>query len=238
LTQPDRLPTEGDREQWAQLLRNKKYQLGLGYFVTKQPASYLDSDFQEARREEVKFFRSKKFKVTVDEEKLGTDQLRKALSSWLLATAHRQLPTIRVKIEQKLSQMHNRLQELPEPHAEPRHEVHSFVQSFMTEFNKRMGQNAQGEERNIWTYWAVLKEQFESHVIEFLRPKCTITSDLALDDASAENGIDDQTATLFATPVIPSKRKAGDVGNNETRQMPRGSSTRRILFNKRLTGER
>jgi GTPase SAR1 family protein len=136
LTKPDKLDKHLTHEQWVEVLNENAWTLGHGYFVTKQPGKASENNYELAREEETRFFKSNKWvsMFPAPEDRLGTVRLGEALSSWLLSTSHRCLPQVLSKIEEKFCDMENRLELLPKPHREPRHEVQSFVQYFMSKF--------------------------------------------------------------------------------------------------------
>ena len=104
LTKPDRL--DDSVAQWQEVLSGQKFQLELGYFVTKQPATgKLDIPYEEARAEEMEFFESAGWQMHFAHvsEYQGTRNLQIALSKQLLAISSKSIPEIRIKLHGEIA---------------------------------------------------------------------------------------------------------------------------------------
>lgn len=84
LTKPDRIQNGESLSQWIQILENKRFLLGLGYFVVKNnPDPMVDHTI--ARKEEDEFFRSPPWSTGLKQfrNRFGTLQLQAFLSDQL-----------------------------------------------------------------------------------------------------------------------------------------------------------
>lgn len=84
LTKPDRIQNGESLSQWIQILENKRFLLGLGYFVVKNnPDPVVDHTI--ARKEEGEFFRSPPWSTDLKQfrNRFGTLQLQAFLSDKL-----------------------------------------------------------------------------------------------------------------------------------------------------------
>jgi hypothetical protein len=121
LTKPDRLPAGDPTDAWRDILEGKTYQLGHGYYVTKQPSQMESLEFQtpEAIRQlEIDFFNrnepwAKEFVVFKD--KFGTAALQRDLSGKLAAHILLCLPDIRSRVSERLVEIDHSLMSMPEP---------------------------------------------------------------------------------------------------------------------------
>lgn len=86
LTKPDRIQHGESLSQWAQILENKRFLLGLGYFVVKNNPDPL-VDHPIARTEEEEFFRNPPWSTDLKQfrNRFGTFQLQAFLSERLAA---------------------------------------------------------------------------------------------------------------------------------------------------------
>lgn len=84
LTKPDRIQRGESLSQWVQILENKRFLLGLGYFVVKNNSDPL-VDHPIARTEEEEFFRSPPWSTSLEQfrNRFGTLQLQAFLSDRL-----------------------------------------------------------------------------------------------------------------------------------------------------------
>ena len=90
LTKPDRIAKGESYQQWANVLNNEEFEVGQGYFVTKQPSqSALDAglrDHAKAREEEELFFATQEPWATGfsnHRDRFGTRKIQEALSTML-----------------------------------------------------------------------------------------------------------------------------------------------------------
>jgi GTPase SAR1 family protein len=230
LTKPDRLPKANKHQQWRRVLQGEDFVLGHGYYVTKQLADANDGNFDKARKEEERFFtKDAKWvgKFVGTEDRLGTNNVRDALSSWLRSTAQRSLPSILQKIHEKLEWMDNRLQQLPEPHREPRLEVQTLIHQFIERFTAQVSQDS-SEVNSVWSEWIRNKKWFEHQIIMKLRPKINTGRDIEAPMATEPTqprGSPLKRAN--AAPVTPSKRKHREMSYNEGASSQNYSQTSR-----------
>ncbi|KAI9805952.1 MAG: hypothetical protein M1825_000566 [Sarcosagium campestre] len=124
LTKPDRMEMGDSYDQWRQILSGNLYDLGFGYFVTKQPAQASlrrNIDHAQARLDESAFFANTAPWSTEFREfsaRFGTTRLQKFLSEKLTLQILKNLPYIGEQIDRKAESIDLELSELPEPPAE------------------------------------------------------------------------------------------------------------------------
>jgi Dynamin central region/Dynamin family len=171
LTKPDRRPCDGDISKYRGVLENRMFQKKHGYFVTRQPAqSEIHAlDYEGARGMEDKFFRSSEWMRDFPgfEDKVGTRNIRSALSNKLRALILQCLPKVMDMITQKLVEIEKDLKSLPEPSQDPVRIVSELARSFeeclIDKFGDkfRLNQLRQG--------WITDKKQFRDSVLS-LKP--------------------------------------------------------------------
>ena len=135
LTKPDTLQLDDDVEQWIKVLSGRKFNLGYGYFVTKQPTSTelkQDISHATAREKELEFFSKDPWTSTFSQFKnrFGTYALQAELSNLLAGEIATCLPGMKITIGQQLHETRQRIKQYPEPPKNPYATVMSLVDAF------------------------------------------------------------------------------------------------------------
>ncbi|OCK79986.1 hypothetical protein K432DRAFT_393431 [Lepidopterella palustris CBS 459.81] len=224
LTKPDRLPQGDPIDVWKAMLSGKKFQLGYGYFVTKQPAqSDLDRgiDHVDARRMEMEFFESNEPWATEFAEfrpRFGTRNLQDFLSQKLTAQILATLPLIRDRVKLQLDQIDAEIKYLPEP---PTHNALGIVLELLQYFTDHVQKAMEGQyPYNEWRLvWKGLRQTFYQK-LEDLKPTLRVSGKLdrlflATTNASPSKDTDPITIDSdeeFGTPCpvpasTPSKKR-------------------------------
>ena len=146
LTKPDNLPPGDDPQQWLSVLGGKRFHVGHGYFVTKQPSSAelkVGISHLEARQEEDKFFQKSPWKDTFRTytPKFGTAALQAKLSELLAAEIATYLPGLKVEVKNELSEVEQQLAQLPAPSQNP----YATVIETISKFHADMSHWLQGD---------------------------------------------------------------------------------------------
>ncbi|KAI9835841.1 MAG: hypothetical protein M1819_001739 [Sarea resinae] len=124
LTKPDRIPRGDPYDQWQRILHGEQYQLGHGYYVTKQPAQAslaAGITHAQARAEETHFFATTEpwaSELAQYRERFGTMRLQTDLSRLLTAQIQQSLPYINEQVRKKAESIEIELASLPEPPAD------------------------------------------------------------------------------------------------------------------------
>ena len=101
ITKPDNIPT-GEHDKWLALAKNENLRqtLALGYYVVKNPGQKQLNEgitFSDARQRELDFFSSDVHWASAEVElggRLGTSNLRNALSDMLVRRIVQELPVM------------------------------------------------------------------------------------------------------------------------------------------------
>jgi hypothetical protein len=180
LTKPDR--RDDSVAQWREVLSGQKFQLELGYFVTKQPSTgQLNIPYDEARSEEMAFFKSKAWKGHFPHasKNEGTRNLQIALSKQLLVISSKSIPEIKTKLQDKLHLIEKRLSRLPEPTKAPRHEIQMIVSRFDRTVDAEFSRyRHDGQISAVRAAWKELLEEFKEEILKELYPKFAHQEDL------------------------------------------------------------
>lgn len=174
LTKPDLLPVGESPDLWGQLLRGERFQLGHGYFVTRQPSSgELNAPNFNAREKEVDFFITQEpwnTKWAEFKDRFGTFQLQQSLSQKLAAQILSSLPKIEDKIEERLGPINRELRDLPEQQAANASQI---VFNAISNFSKMISDDVDGSypatEFALKKRWGTVKEVFKKD-LHALRP--------------------------------------------------------------------
>ena len=190
ITKPDRLPGNDRVPHWNKVLRGDIFKQGHGYFVTKQPSQVeLDAGIThaDARDAEKAFFASSDWvqKFSGFDDRLGTEKLQHFLSDLLAKLILTCLPDIRFKVLQKLSQIEDKLEQLPEP---PENSLH-VVTTVVTAFNHKLQSRLQGgfSENKLFKKWRTIKDEFRKAITQSQRPTLRFKHDLTDSSASAQS---------------------------------------------------
>ena len=252
ITKPDRLPGNDRVQHWNNVLRGEVFKLGHGYFVTKQPSQVeLDAGIThaDAREAENAFFASfdwvKKFSGFDD--RLGTEKLQHFLSDLLAKLILTCLPDIRFKVLQKLSQIEEKLEQLPEP---PENALH-VVTTVVTAFNHKLQSRLQGgfSENKLFKEWRTIKDDFHKAITQSQRPALLFRHDLGTDGSASAQSTPRQGRQTPAkvedvitvdsdveSTGTPSKKRKGRGGRSiPLTPTPSRASTSNAILSKRFT---
>ncbi|KAI9726746.1 MAG: hypothetical protein M1828_000602 [Chrysothrix sp. TS-e1954] len=175
-TKPDQLP-EGDKdEMWISMMAGAKFQLGYGYFVTKQLSQeHLDRGLShdQARVQEQMFFDGSKrwnsqFKNYKSRQ--GTLRLQQELSRLLALEISKSLPRIDGIIAKELSKQQDLLQDYPAPTQNSLTATMRLVERFRHEISAKMS----GEPDNSFICkWRELMLQYRQDLVS-LKPMVVV----------------------------------------------------------------
>lgn len=234
LTKPDRLPPGSRHDKLMEVFEQKRFALGHGYFVVKNPGQdEINQGFthQEARAREREFFDkdllwSKIFKSYAN--RFGTVNLQRFLSQKLAEHIIKKLPTIEQEIDRRLHKVENDLQEIPEP---PTHNATRLISDVILDFSQEVRQEIEAQwPCKTWrNNWKALQKSFFGK-LESMRPtlvtrgredesvyfdiQAALPGSLAkqpilLSDSDNENGNpnDDDSQTVVSVSQSPSKKR-------------------------------
>lgn len=146
LTKPDTLPPGDKPDQWLKILDGKQFELGHGYFVTKQPDSIQLRDgitHDQARESEIEFFSRKpwidvfsKFRA-----RFGTPALHAKLSQLLANEIASKLPEIQAQVAERLQEITAELGHYQAPPPNP----YATVLDAISRLTSDVSQYIQGE---------------------------------------------------------------------------------------------
>jgi hypothetical protein len=212
LTKPDR--RDEDPRQWQDVLSGHKFQLELGYFVTKQPATgSLDISYEEARAEEMGFFGSDLWQIDFPNvnKHQGTRNLQIALSKQLLAISSKSIPEIQIKLEEKLQVVEQELALLPEPTKAPRYEIKTIVSEFHRMVDRDFGRyRHKGHISTVRAGWKTMAEEFSNDIIKERRPRLQYTVDLE-EQPKKRKRVKQEEVPHRASPSVRLKREGQPV---------------------------
>ncbi|KAI9652011.1 MAG: hypothetical protein M1831_007252 [Alyxoria varia] len=235
LTKPDHFPEGESLDQWSSLLNNKKFSVGHGYYVTKQPSQKELNEgisHEQARANERAYFEQTEPWSTYfvnHRAKCGTEKLREKLSQLLAAVISASLPSIKEQVDGKLHSLQQQLAQFPEPTENCLGVVVKLVENFKSELEKMilgyMPHNAFVKE------WEAQVEGFKKQ-LDGLKPVVVVStgpeSGWNMNHASSSDPIcldsDDESG---ATPSPGSKRPLeGTPMNTPTPKRPRNDADR------------
>lgn len=184
LTKPDRRPkrvVEEEAKDLKAIFEGRAFQLGHGYFVTKQPSSdQLDQSHAEARASERKFFGQTPWATHLSEfeHRFGTEHLQEYISATLAERALKAFPSIRNQIATHLDDVNNQLEKIPKP---PSQNEMGIVIEVLHKFCNRVQREMDGNiPYNTWhIQWDHLRKSFAGD-LDALKPALIIKG--ALDD--------------------------------------------------------
>ncbi|KAL9050726.1 MAG: hypothetical protein Q9162_006466 [Coniocarpon cinnabarinum] len=141
LTKPDTLTSHENLEQWSDILDGKRFPVGMGYFVTRQPnSSELRHRIShaEARQNENVFFNTEPWSAAFHchRAKFGTGALQAKLSSLLAAEIATQLPAIHQQLQARLDVVLKKRNQLPKPPANPYGTVLRIVELLRSDLDR------------------------------------------------------------------------------------------------------
>eukprot|EP00798_Chlamydomonas_sp_ICE-L_P009996 gene9996-7880_t len=117
ITKPDRVDS-GTHGNWLKTAQNRDSQhtLNLGYYVVKNPDQEQLNEkisFEDARKRETEFFAGHEHWSMLQQERRGTNNLRKALSDMLIKRMHEELPALRRNANDRLQNIEAELKAMP-----------------------------------------------------------------------------------------------------------------------------
>ena len=150
LTKPDNLPAGDEPDQWLAVLRGSKFQLGHGYYVTKQPNSAELKErisHEQARDNERRFFGMKPWSSTFSayQASFGTGALQTKLGLLLAEEIATYLPEIRTRIQAQLAQTRDELQHYPAPPPSPYGTLVHIIEKLKSNIDHLMRGDTPGE---------------------------------------------------------------------------------------------
>jgi hypothetical protein len=176
LTKPDRLHDNDRIGHWNKVLRGDTFELGHGYFVTRQPSQTELQEgitHAEAREIERQFFESPLWTSRFPgfEERLGTLKLQQFLSDLLAQLIVKSLPEIRARVIQKIAEIDHKLGQLPDP---PQNAL-QVVTTILSAFTNKLQQFLEGgfASNSLWKAWKSIKKDFRK-AIEDQRPSLLV----------------------------------------------------------------
>lgn len=179
LTKPDRLSDNDRVEHWNSVLHGKIFELGHGYFVTRQPSQMelkAGITHAQARELEQRFFESHFWTSRFHgfNERQGTLKLQQFLSDQLARLIVKSLPEIRARVGQKIAEVDHKLGQLPDP---PRNAL-QVVTTTLSDFIKKVQQLFEGGSaaNSLWKAWKSIKKDFRM-AIEDQRPGLLLQQD-------------------------------------------------------------
>ncbi|KAH7556603.1 P-loop containing nucleoside triphosphate hydrolase protein [Bipolaris maydis] len=195
LTKPDRLPAGSRHDKIREIFDRKRFALGYGYFVVKNPGQdeiNRGISHREARIQEESFFREDTtwrdaFKSYADY--FGTLNLQAFLSKTLAEQMIKQLPTIDEHILLRLSCVEQDLEQFPEP---PTHNASRIMSDIILNFSQEVRREIKAEfPHKEWrNNWKALQKTFFSN-LESMKPGMKL------------RGVDDESVYLDVQAALP-----------------------------------
>jgi hypothetical protein len=176
LTKPDCLPAGSKVEKLLDLLNERKFPLGHGYFVVKnlsQDKIECGMSSQHARAEEKAYFQTIAPWVypQFQEHKgrYGIPNLSAYLSKQLAGQTLSAIPRIREMIDMRLSSVDKELRTLPEP---PNHNASYILQDALRGFTREIELEIEGDpDYNTWrNVWEDLQRRFNESLMQ-MKPR-------------------------------------------------------------------
>ncbi|EMD64354.1 hypothetical protein COCSADRAFT_324317 [Bipolaris sorokiniana ND90Pr] len=195
LTKPDRLPAGSRHDKLREVFDQKRFSLGYGYFVVKNPGQdeiNQGISHREARTREEHFFRedatwSSTFKSYASY--FGTLNLQAFLSKTLAEQMIKRLPTIDQHISERLSRVEQELKQFPEPATANASRVMSDI---ILDFSQEVRREIEAEfPHKEWrNNWKALQKTFFSN-LESMKPALKL------------RGADDESVYLDIQAALP-----------------------------------
>ncbi|KAL8642029.1 MAG: hypothetical protein Q9228_001240 [Teloschistes exilis] len=227
LTKPDRVQSGESMSQWIDILNERKFKLGHGYYVIKNnPDPTVNHAI--ARQEEEEFFSQSEpwaKSLCAHQNRFGTLKLQRTLSKLLTEQIRESLPQITERVRTKTTEIIARLKELPEaPKGNLSYKILEKILSFEQEVKNHL--DGGSSRYPFQKDWYVALVRFRD-TIAFSYPRLSLSDLLAAGQSSAQlpfrpsatpspsvqhpqaidldSDEDDVTATHVSTPS--SKRK-------------------------------
>eukprot|EP00798_Chlamydomonas_sp_ICE-L_P022082 gene22082-29146_t len=150
ITKPDSVPT-GTHEKWVATAQNRdpQHTLTLGYYVVKNPdQEQLKSgiSFGDARKRETEFFAGHEHWSKLEQDRRGTNNLRKALSDMLIKCMHEELPALRRNAHDRLQAIEAEIRSMPPPvTGDPDHLFQHLIVELVQSLHKQTQGTCVGE---------------------------------------------------------------------------------------------
>ncbi|KAK8040261.1 Interferon-induced GTP-binding protein Mx3 [Apiospora marii] len=201
-----------DPASWLAILRGEKHSVGQGYFITSRPP---DEALESAAQWEEHFFHTgpsdwpNEFNSFLD--RCGVELLTKFISRRLSDAFTESLPSIKVKINERLREVRNRLSELPELPHNVEHEVKSSLLRFYSDVKDGINDNTFKSE------WNTLNRQFQACLLK-MKPTCLVKDDDPPPVIDLNMSDDDTSSNTMAD--TPTNRKRGRPSDSTIRGTP------------------
>ena len=156
LTKPDMLPQGDDPDQWLKILSGKQFEVGHGYFVTKQPNSVQlkkGMTHAEARDEEFRFFQGTPWNDAFCDfrSRFGTPALHRELTKLLAKEIASSLPKIRNELTNRLEVIDKQLRDYPPPPLSPYATILDITNKLCSDVNRYLqGEYPWNDLINTW----------------------------------------------------------------------------------------
>lgn len=201
-----------DTASWLAILRGEKHTVGQGYFITSRPP---DEALESAAQWEEHFFHNgpsnwpNEFNGFLD--RCGVELLTKFISRRLSDAFTDSLPSIKLKINERLREVKQRLSELPELPHNVEHEVKSSLLRFYSEVKDGIKDNT------FLSEWNTLNKQFQACLIK-MKPTCIVKDDDPPPVIDLNLSDDDTSSNTMAD--TPSNRKRSRPSDSTIRGTP------------------
>ncbi|KAK1468329.1 dynamin family protein [Colletotrichum melonis] len=204
MTKADLLP-EGNNTQWLSMLRGEAHKIGHEFFITSRPSN---QKLDEQQRWEEGFFHQDASERWPEEfhpfrERCGVEKLKIALSEKLGKEFAKNLPSIKNKVQTRLSEIEAELSTLPElPN-----NVELEVRKSLMAFSSTVKETLRG--RKFSSNYGSLSDSFRDCILQ-MKPKFILKdkSDIPVLEISDD---DDDSSS-----VTPSNRKRGGYGQHHS----------------------
>lgn len=207
LTKPDRLPESDSFDQWNEILQDKKFKLGHGYYVIRNNPD-PEVEHAVARNEEEVFFAHPFWSgnLAAFQRRFGTRYLQTALSAILMKQIQNCLPSIIEQINKKATRIETELATLPGP---PIENVQRILIEKTTTLGLKLnsmfeGGIGHGSANDLQTRWNHLVMDFQT-ALRTTRPKLKLTS--SSDEISLAAQIDSDCDVVYMSSSPKRKRK-------------------------------
>ncbi|KAL9585363.1 MAG: hypothetical protein Q9212_001571 [Teloschistes hypoglaucus] len=186
LTKPDRVQSGESMSQWIDILNEKKFRLGNGYYVVKNNPDPTVSH-TVARQEEDDFFSQSEpwaKSLCVHQNHFGTMKLQRTLSKLLTEQIRESLPQITERVRTKTAEIIARLRELPEaPKGNLSYKILEKILSFEHEVRNHLDGGSSHYPFQKEFYAAVVRFR---DTIAFSYPRLSLSDLLAASQFSAQ----------------------------------------------------
>ncbi|KAF1962691.1 P-loop containing nucleoside triphosphate hydrolase protein [Byssothecium circinans] len=168
LTKPDRLPACSRVGKLEQVLAGRRFPLGHGYFVVKNPPQddiNRGVSHRHARAQEQQFFSTNEPWTTTDfqayQSRFGSANLQRALSTKLTYQIKDLLPIILEQVKSRLDKVNSELSQLPEPPASAFSSTR-IISDILLAFSNDVGVAMRGKyPQHTWgNTWKALCDQY------------------------------------------------------------------------------